>query len=276
MTSDDGSSSAPRPDAGEEAPADIDTTVPQSARIWNYWLGGRNNYAVDRAAGDEVLRVYPEMPDAARAARHFIARVVRHLVADAGIRQFLDVGTGLPTVDNTHEIAQRAAPECKIVYVDNDPLVLAHARALLTSAPEGVTVYVDADLHDPGTILREAGETLDLGRPTALMLMGILGHIDYDTARTIVPELMAGLPSGSHLAIYDFTDTSAGVKEAERLYEESGTLPYHPRPLEKIAGFFEGLELVPPGVVEVSRWRPDPSPFPHVEVDVAGGVARKP
>ncbi|GAA2449544.1 SAM-dependent methyltransferase [Actinomadura vinacea] len=274
MSSDDASSSWPG--AGTDPPRDIDTGVPQSARIWNYWLGGKNNYPVDRAAGDEVLRVYPRMPDAARAARHFIARVVRHLVAEAGIRQFLDVGTGLPTVDNTHEIAQRAAPECKVVYVDNDPLVLAHARALLTSSPEGVTVYVDADLHDPETILREAGRTLDFGRPTALMLMGILGHIDHDVALTIVPRLMAGLPSGSYLGIYDFTDTGAGVKEAERLYEESGTLPYHPRPLEKIAALFQGLEPVPPGVVEVSRWRPDPSPLPQTPVDVAGGVARKP
>ncbi|WP_046469137.1 SAM-dependent methyltransferase [Allosalinactinospora lopnorensis] len=269
-------SSAVPNDSGPSPSPKIDTSVPQSARIWNYWLGGKDNYPVDRAAGDQVLEVYPEMANAARAARHFIARAVRYLAGEVGIRQFLDVGTGLPTVDNTHEIAQRAAPESKIVYVDNDPLVLAHARALLTSSPEGVTVYVDADLHDPATILREASQTLDLSRPTALMLMGILGHIDYEEALSIVPRLLDGLPSGSYLGTYDFIDTSQGVKEAERLYEESGTLPYRPRPIEQIAGFFEGLELVTPGVVEVTQWRPDPSPFTHTRVDVAGGVGRKP
>jgi hypothetical protein len=268
--------SFPWREAEKDLLAGIDTSVPQSARIWNYWLGGKNNYPVDHAAGDQVLAVYPEMIDAARAARHFIARVVRYLAGEVGIRQFLDIGTGLPTVDNTHEIAQRVAPDSRIVYVDNDPLVLAHARALLTSSPEGVTVYIDADLYEPDKILREAGRTLDFSQPTGLMLMGILGHIDYDKALTIAPRLLAGLPSGSYLAIYDFTDTSQGVKEAERLYEESGTLPYRPRPLKKIAAFFENLDLVAPGVVEVSQWRPDPSPFRHVKVDVAGGLARKP
>jgi hypothetical protein len=263
-------------DAEKDLMAGIDTSVPHSARIWNYWLGGKDNYPVDHAAGDHVLSAYPQMSDAARAARHFIARVVRHLAGDAGIRQFLDIGTGLPTVDNTHEIAQRVAPDAKIVYVDNDPLVLAHARALLTSSPQGVTVYIDADLHDPDNILHQARDTLDTTKPIALMLMGILGHIDYDTARTIVPRLLDGLPSGSYLGIYDFTDTSQGVKDAERLYEESGTLPYRPRPLPRIAAFFEGLDLIDPGVVEVTQWRPDPSPFPHITVDVAGGLARKP
>lgn len=263
-------------DAEKDLMAGIDTAVPQSARVWNYWLGGEDNYPVDHAAGDQVLAVYPQMADAARAARHFIARVVRYLAGEVGIRQFLDVGTGLPTVDNTHEIAQRVAPDAKIVYVDNDPLVLAHARALLTSSPEGVTVYIDADLHEPDAILRQVTRTLDLTQPTALMLMGILGHIDYDVARSIVPRLLGGLPSGSYLGIYDFTDTSDGVKEAERLYEESGTLPYRPRPLPRIAAFFDGLDLVEPGVVEVTQWRPDHSPFPRVAVDVAGGLARKP
>ena len=274
MSSDESSRPWDRPE--KDPMEDIDTSVPQSARIWNYWLGGKDNYAVDRAAGDQVLRVYPEMPDAARAARHFIARVVRYLAGEAGIRQFLDIGTGLPTVDNTHEIAQRVAPEAKIVYVDNDPLVLAHARALLTGSAEGVTVYIDADLHQPETILEQAGRTLDFDRPTALMLMGILGHIDYDEALSIIPRLMDRLAPGSHLGIYDFTDTSEGVRNAERLYEESGTLPYHPRPIEKIEGFFHGLDLVPPGVVHVPDWRPDPSPFTGPRVDVAGGVARKP
>ena len=166
---------------------DIDASVPHSARIWNYWLGGKDNFAADREAGDEFLAVYPGQRDKARAVRHFLARAVRYLVVEAGVRQFLDVGTGLPTADNTHEVAQRLAPESRIVYVDNDPLVLAHARILLTSSPEGVTNYIDADLHDPARILAEAGKTLDLDQPVALLLIGVLGHVaDDDEARSIV------------------------------------------------------------------------------------------
>ena len=156
---------------------DIDASVPHSARIWNYWLGGKDNFAADREAGDEFLTVYPGQRDKARAVRHFLARAVRYLVVEAGVRQFLDVGTGLPTADNTHEVAQRLAPESRIVYVDNDPLVLAHARILLTSSPEGVTNYIDADLHDPAHILAEAAKTLDLDQPVALLLIGVLGHV---------------------------------------------------------------------------------------------------
>src|SRR5438876_8267911 len=187
----------PGPD-GPDATAGtaIDTSVPHSARIWNYWLGGKDNYAVDRAAGDAYVEVFPGIVDVARAGRAFLARAVRYLALEAGIRQFLDVGTGLPTADNTHQIAQRAAPESRIVYVDNDPLILAHARALLTSTPEGATDYIDADLHDPETILREAARTLDFTKPVALMLMGILGHVkDDDEVRSIIKRLMDALPS---------------------------------------------------------------------------------
>src|SRR5215468_5447246 len=152
----------------------IDTSVPYPARIWNYWLGGKDNYPVDRAAGEEYVKVFPGIVDIARHSRYFPARAVRFLAGDAGIRQFLDVGTGLPTVDNTHEVAQRVAPECKIVYVDNDPLVLVHARALLTSTPEGVCDYIDADLHQPATILTSARHILDFTQPIALMMLGIV------------------------------------------------------------------------------------------------------
>ncbi len=159
-------SDAPGPEDPEDAAgAGIDTTVPHSARIWNYWLGGKDNYAVDREAGDQYVKVYPGIVDIARAGRAFLARAVRYLTLEAGLRQFLDIGTGLPTVGNTHELAQRAVPASRIVYVDNDPLVLAHARALLTSTPEGVTDYIDADMRDPGAVLARAAQTLDFGQP---------------------------------------------------------------------------------------------------------------
>jgi S-adenosyl methyltransferase len=260
-----------------DSAVEIDSTVPHSARIWNYWLGGKDNYAVDRVAGDAFRELYPGIVDGARAARGFLARAVRHLTGDVGIRQFLDVGTGLPNVANTHEIAQRVAPEARIVYVDNDPLVLAHARALLTSTPEGVTNYIDADLHDPAAIVREAAKTLDLGRPVALMLMGILGHVtDYDEARSIVRRLTGALPPGSYLVHYDSTDTDPAYVEAIRQYNEGGSVPYHLRSPEQIAGFFDGLDLLEPGVVPVSQWRPEPSPFgPPAAVSTYGGVGRK-
>jgi len=220
--------------------------------------------------------------DVARASRGFLVRAVRYLAGEAGVRQFLDIGTGLPSADNTHEVAQRVAPESRIVYVDNDPLVLTHARAMLTSTPEGVTDYVDADLRDPGKILEAAAQTLDFTQPVALMLMGILGHVgDYDEARSIVKRLMNALPSGSYLALDDGTDVvdKAAVEEAQGAYNESGAIPYHPRSPEQIAGFFEGLELVEPGVVSVPRWRPDPATSRGglpAELDAFGGVGRKP
>ncbi|WP_217213533.1 SAM-dependent methyltransferase [Streptomyces sp. AC550_RSS872] len=260
-----------------EALAKIDTSVPQSARIWNYWLGGKDNYEVDRVAGDAFRTIFPGIETGARAARYFLARAVRHLAAEEGIRQFLDIGTGLPSVDNTHEIAQRVVPECRIVYVDNDPLVLAHARALLTSTPEGVTNYVDADLRDPGTIVREAGKTLNFDQPVALMLMGILGHIeDYDEARSIVRQLVDALPSGSYLVQYDSTNTSESYVRAIQQYNDGGSIPYILRSPEQIAGFFEGLELLEPGVASCSRWRPDGGAWGlPAEVHQYGGVAVK-
>ncbi|GAA3419887.1 SAM-dependent methyltransferase [Streptosporangium vulgare] len=257
----------------------IDAEVPHSARIWNYLLGGKDNFAVDREAGERVSAVFPGMVDVARHSRYMLARVVRHLAGEAGIRQFLDIGTGLPTVDNTHEVAQRVAPESRVVYVDNDPLVLVHARALLTSTPEGATDYIESDVRDPEHILREAARTLDFGRPTALMLMGIMGLIgDHDEAFSIVRRLMRDLPSGSYLALYDGVDTDPAYVEAMRRHNSgSGVVAYTPRSPELITRYFDGLTLLEPGVVPVQRWRPDPTPWGDApEVACAGGVARKP
>ncbi len=268
------SSSSPR----DEEPPGLNTAVPQTARIWNYWLGGKDNFPVDRQVGDQVLEAFPAIVQNARASRAFLARAVRYLAGEAGVRQFLDVGTGLPTADNTHQVAQALAPECRIVYVDNDPIVLAHARALLTSTPQGATDYVDADLHEPDTILQAAAETLDFSQPVAIMLMGILGHIeDDDEAQSIVKRLVGAVPSGSYLAMNDGTDTSEEVVEAARIWNQSANPTYHLRSPDRIARFFDGLALVEPGVVSPLEWRPEPSPSGvPTEIDSACGVGRKP
>jgi hypothetical protein len=251
---------------------------PVSARVWNYWLGGKDNYEIDRRAGDEVARHVPGIVNAARADRQFLGRSVAYLV-EQGIRQFLDVGTGLPTADNTHEIAQRLAPEARIVYVDNDPLVLTHARALLTSTPEGATDYVDADVRDPETVVREAGATLDLDRPVALMLLAILHLItDTDQARTIVSRLVEALPSGSYIVLSHACLDVESTRTAVRVWNDSGTPhPLRPRTSAEIAEFFTGLDLVEPGVVTCSRWRAGTNPWGDpAEVMTFCGVARKP
>jgi hypothetical protein len=271
MVDDDGSEA-------ERRPVTINTSVPHSARVWNYLLGGKDNYPVDRMAGDKLLEVFSGMVDIARQSRYMLTRVVRYLAAEAGIRQFLDIGTGLPTVDNTHEVAQRLAPESRIVYVDNDPLVLVHAAALLTSSPEGKTNYLQADVRNPEYILHEAAKTLDFERPTALMLMGIMGLVaDYDEARSIVDRLLAALPSGSYLALYDGTDTDPAYVRALGGYNRGGVVPYTPRSPELIKGFFDGVELLEPGVVPVSSWRVALNPWGDPpEVACWGGLARKP
>jgi O-methyltransferase involved in polyketide biosynthesis len=259
----------------------LDTTVSHSARIWNYWLGGKDNFAVDREAGDRVEAMLPIIVVQARADRAFLGRAVRYLAGEAGIRQFLDIGTGLPTADNTHEVAQRVAPEARIVYVDNDPLVLSHARALLTSSREGVCNYIDADLRDPDKILTEAARTLDFTQPVALLLLGVLHHIsDTDQAQEIVRRLVAGLPPGSFLAINHSTSAVSGaaMEEAVAHWNRVGTPTMTLRSPEQITRFFDGLDVLEPGVVPCSQWRPGigqlggrPAP-----VDEFGGVARKP
>ena len=263
------------------SPADLglDLGVPHSARVWNYWLGGKDNYPVDRQVGEQVRAVYPEIVEVARHSRAFLGRAVRHLAGEEGVTQFLDIGTGLPTVDNTHEVAQRVDPSCRIVYVDNDPLVLVHARALLKSTPEGACDYLDADVRDPAGIIERASATLDFDRPIGLMMLGILGNVeDDDEARAIRDHLVGALPGGSFLVLEDGTaavNPEAAAK-AERTRAEAGD-PYKLRTPEQIAGFFDGLELLEPGVVSVSRWRPEAMPWGEPPMVTAFcGVGRKP
>ncbi len=263
--------------ADDQAPSTIDTTVPHSARIWNYWMGGKDNYPVDREAGDAYVAAFPGIVPLAKQSRQFLIRAVSHLAGEAGIRQFLDVGTGLPTLDNTHQVAQRIAPESRVVYVDNDPLVLAHARALLTNTtPEGVTTYVDADFHNPDQIVSDARNVLNFTKPIAVLFMGVLGHVaDFDEARSIVARVVAAVPSGSYLVLWDSTDTSEGFDEAQQGYDDTGAVPYILRSPQQVARFFEGLELLEPGVVSISLWRPDANSAGEA-VDGYGAVARKP
>jgi hypothetical protein len=258
----------------------LDTTVPHNARVWNYWLGGKDHFESDRVIGDQIRQVFPDIVDIARESRRFHIRAVTFLAGEAGIRQFLDIGTGLPTANNTHEVAQGIAPSSRIVYVDNDPLVLVHARALLTSSPEGVTDYIEADVRDPAKILDEATQTLDLSQPVALMMLGILGNVvEYGQALAIVDEFVAAVPSGSYIVINDGTNVinPEGRNAATRASINVGT-PYISRSPQEIAGYFEGLELLEPGVVSSPRWRPDTvdGARPPREVDVFCGVARKP
>jgi len=255
----------------------LDTTVSHSARIWNYWLGGKDNYPVDRAAGEAFLKAYPGMAAEARANRQFLARAIGYLVTEAGVGQFLDIGTGLPTADNTHEIAQRLNPASRIVYVDNDPLVLAHARALLTSTPEGVTDYIDADLHDPDTILDAAAKILDFSEPIAVILSGIMGHIaDDEGPHAIVSRLMDRLPSASYLMLQDGTTVSQANADALEDYNESGAIAYNLRAPEEIVRYFDGLDVVEPGVIPIQQWRPAGAPAePLADVNTFGGIGRK-
>ena len=253
----------------------VDTTRPSSARVWNYLLGGKDNFAVDRQVGDQIQAVFPAIVVVAREQRKFLVRAVTFLTESVGIRQFLDIGTGLPTANNTHEVVQRIAPDSRIVYVDNDPMVLVHARALLTGDPAGGTEYVDSDVEDPDKILRAAADLLDFSQPVALTMLGLLGNVaDYDEARSIVKRLVDAVPSGSWLAISDGTSTSDEIVEGQRIANQGGH-PYHLRTVEEIVGYFDGLDVVEPGVVPISQWRPGPDALPTV-VDGYCGVARKP
>jgi SAM-dependent methyltransferase len=255
----------------------INTRKPHTARIWNYWLGGADYYEVDRAAGDRIRQLHPGIDDLARADRLFLGRAVRHLVADLGIRQFLDIGTGLPTADNTHQVAQSIAPESRVVYVDHDPRVLSHARALLATDPAGATDYVEADLHDPESILREAGRTLDFDKPIAITLLGIVHFVrDDQEARDVVQRLVDALPSGSFLTIahgcHDINRAEAD--DIVSFWNEHGTPKIAYRSAAEIARFFDGMELLQPGVVPCSRWRPGAGD-PDIDVNQYCGVARK-
>jgi O-methyltransferase involved in polyketide biosynthesis len=276
-------------DPGGPPPPGLDVSVPHPARVWNYWLGGRDFFAADRAAGEEIGREFPHLAETARAERAFLVRAVRFLAGPARVRQFLDVGAGLPAGGNTHEIAQRIAPDTGIVYADNDPDVLAHARALLAnpmlgSSREGVVSYVAADLRDVTAVLAGSARTLDHTKPVALIMLGVLGHIDdYWAARSITGQLMDALPSGSYLAIADgvaaseYLDSAQRRYDAQRRFNGSTPVPYRLRPPDQIASFFDGLDLVEPGVVPCPRWKPD-APDADGPADGAAaycGVARK-
>jgi hypothetical protein len=234
----------------------LDTSTAHSARVWNYLLSGKDNFIADRAAGDEMKQAFPGIVQVARGHRRFLAQAVRYLAADAGVRQFLDIGTGIPTPENAHQIAQRIAPQSRVVYVDYDPLVLVHVRALLTSLPGGRIDYVEADVRDPGTILADAAETLDFTKPTAVIMLGILGEIpDSDGPGSIVAALLDRLPVGSYLALSDATDTNPAFRRAIAGYNATAASPYHLRSPERLASFFTGLEMIPPGLVAPSLWR---------------------
>ncbi|GAA0735518.1 SAM-dependent methyltransferase [Dactylosporangium roseum] len=257
--------------------AKLDTTVAHSARLWNYLLGGKDNFAADREAAEQVLAFMPELVQSARFNRQFLGRAVRHLAGEAKIRQFLDVGTGLPTADNTHEVAQAVAPDSRIVYVDNDPMVLVHARALLTSRPEGATDYIDADVRDTGKILAAAAETLDFSQPVAIMLLGIVNFVvDDDEAARIVRTLVGAAPSGSYLVISHPTRevNPEAVDRAVQMWNAGGAAPMTVRTPQEIESYFAGLELLEPGVVTVSHWRPDGND--ETPASEFCGVARKP
>jgi S-adenosyl methyltransferase len=266
-----------------ELPPEIDTSRPHPARIYDYGLGGKNHFAADREMAEKAWAAMPTGRTAARENRAFLGRVVRYLAAEAGIRQFLDIGTGLPTTGSVHEVAQQIAPESRVVYVDNDPLVLAHARALLTSSPQGRTAYIPADLRNPAAILDspETREVIDFTQPVALMLVAILHFIqDEDRPAEIIKALVDALPPGSFLAASHLTGEHdrAAWATIERDYRQAG-MSAQWRDSDEFARLaFTGLELIPPGVVLVSEWRRDtsgPRPAP-IEVSFYGGLARKP
>ncbi len=255
----------------------FDPTVPHPARVYNYWLGGKDHYPADRKAAEKVIRHRPQVVASAHANRRFLARVVRYLASDCGIQQFLDIGIGLPAPDGTHQIAQQTAPESRIVYCDNDPLVLVHARALLTSTPEGACGYVDADARDTSAILRETARTLDLARPVAVLLLAVLHLIpDHDDPAAIVATLAGALAPGSYVAISHLTADFAPpqVTAATNAYNALAPIPVIARTHTEVTGLFAGLPLVPPGIVPVTEWRPSPNdPCPQA-ADLFAGLAR--
>jgi trans-aconitate methyltransferase len=263
----------------DRPPAGIDVSTAHIARVYNYWLGGKDNFAPDREAAAQVIEAYPTILASVRAQREFLGRAVRYLAAETGVRQFLDIGTGLPSADNTHEVAQRAAPEAKIVYVDNDPIVLAHARALLTSSPEGVTAYIDADLRDTGKILQKAAEVLDFDQPIAVMLVGVLHCIpDAEDPAELVGRLLAAVAPGSYLVVAhpasDIHATQIGdaASRLNRVMDDGVTL----RTEEAVSRFLTGVDLIEPGLVQLHRWRPGPAgPVPGHELANYGAVGRK-
>jgi len=274
-----------QPDTDEDEEATrfrgFDTSVPHPARIYDYWLGGKDNFAADRQAAEQILAAMPFMRELSRANRMFLATAVHYLV-QAGVRQFLDIGTGLPAANNTHEVAQREAKDARIVYVDNDPIVLSHAQALLSSTPEGACEYLDADARDTERILEHAGRTLDFGKPVAVTMLAILHFIpDADRPHAIVSRLMEALPSGSYLAISHAASDirAAAIEAAARGYNANSSAAITARPRRAIHHFFDGLDLVPPGLVPLGGWTPGGTAgahSPETALPSYSGVARKP
>ena len=258
----------------------FDPLVAHPARVYGYWLGGKDYYEADRQAAEEVMRHRPQVVAGARANRALLARMVRYLAAECDIRQFLDIGTGLPLADHTHQVAQGVAPECRVVYVDNDPVVMTHARALLVSSPEGVCDYVEADLRDTGTLLAQAAGTLDLSQPTAVLMLAVLHLIpDSDNPAKIVKTLASALAPGSYLAVSHLTSDFAPeqVAAAVAAYNAQVSVPVIPRSHAQVSGLFEGLPLVAPGVVPVTQWRPVVAGLPHrMTADLYAGMASIP
>jgi SAM-dependent methyltransferase len=272
-----------RPDQHDPIPTvDLQTDRAHAARVYDYMLGGKTNFAADREAGDKIAAQWPGSRASARAARAVMHRLTRRLVETHGVRQFLDIGTGIPTAPNLHEVAQAIEPASRVVYVDNDPIVLAHARALLTSTPQGRTAYMDGDLRDPEKLLADPAlrGTLDLGRPVALTLVNLVHFLSDEAALPLVQELLEALPSGSFLALTTGTGDSAPeqAEVASRRYREAG-IENHLRTLAQVERFFTGLELDEPGVVLINRWHPDLDDSPVLkdhEVMSYAGLARKP
>jgi SAM-dependent methyltransferase len=265
--------------ARNPGPLPFDTSVAHQARMYDYVLGGKDNYAADRAAVEAGLKVWPDMAFAMRANRAFLGRAVRYLAADAGMRQFLDIGTGIPTAGNTHEIVQAIAPQSRVVYVDYDPVVLAHARALLVSHDAGTTAYIDADLRATDTILTEAAELLDFSQPVAVTLLAILHTIpDADDPHAIVAQVMDAVPPGSYLAV-SHSGSDLFAQETRDSFRSviNGSMQqqYTPRSREQVLRFFAGLDLVPPGLVPVEEWRPEPATDTTGTSAIYGAVACK-
>ena len=257
----------------------IDPSVAHIARIQDYWLGGKDHFEADRVAGDEAVAQLPDMVASVRNTRAFLGRTVRFLAAEAGIRQFLDIGTGIPTASNTHEVAQGVAPACKVVYVDNDPMVLAHARALLTSSPQGQCAYIDADIREPEKILAAAAKVLDFTEPVAVVLMAVLQFVpDENDPHALVRRVVEAMPGGSYLVIsHPAADIQAAAMAGmATTLNQLMAQRVKPRSRDAVTAFFDGLDLVEPGVIRCPEWRPDRPEDAAGKSTMWGGVARKP
>jgi hypothetical protein len=261
-----------------DAPAVLDTSVAHIARMQNYWRGGKDNFAADRAAAEHAMAAYPDLVSSVRANQAFLARSVRYLAGEAGVRQFLDIGTGLPAAGSVHEIAQDVAPACRVVYVDNDPIVLAHARALLASSPPGSTSYIDADVRDTSCVLEQAAAALDFSAPVAVILVSVLHMVeDHENPHAIVAGLMDAVPAGSFLALTHVASDlePEAMAEMARRVNQHVAQPTTPRDYATVAQFFTDLALVPPGVVRVPEWRPSSAEAAASPSTQWGGVGRK-